>query len=575
MAEPGGAPPPVEEIIEEEGEGASGFVVILGWILFGLSFVGLCVMAYLFKVTYDRLASGELPPHAVREMRRLKLDLNQATNDVKRLDAEKGKADAERKAAVEEAEKLKADLAEEKEVKEKTLAAESRLEAEVKTMKKALGGGREELKELRARAETAGLDAARLGRRIASGAQAVRAAELLDRPALWGQALGFAEAATRMDDELASAHWVRGLLLARLRRPEDAIRAFDKVDELARAGGATGHARALVRAGDVCRKQLDDQRRAAEYYGRAAAAAPESPYGRAAAVRSAVIEGKVESASWKAKDAIKALKAGGADPTPVRLALAEILSRDARQRREAIAEATRAIAADPACVDALDLRGRLLLDEGRHHDAAADLTRAAELDPKGAERLILLGKAHLAVDRPEAAEPALRLAVKLLPRSAEAHAELGRALLFQGSFEEAVSELTGALAADDEHVEAYRLRGEARVALGRYRHGINDLEAALRIGRDDAGVRILLARTYATARDPKFRSPERAVQHARVAVELTDARNPAALAVRALAYASAGDYTRAAIDMQQALKLEPQNETYMRLLSIYNKRKGQ
>jgi tetratricopeptide (TPR) repeat protein len=168
----------------------------------------------------------------------------------------------------------------------------------------------------------------------------------------------------------------------------------------------------------------------------------------------------------------------------------------------------------------------------------------------------------------------LRKALRAKPNSIDVQTSLARAMLLVGKNEDAIRELASALESNPNHPEALRLRGEARTAMGEYRQGVHDLEEAIRVGGDTVEVRILLARTYATARDGRYRDPRKALDNARVAVDKSRNKNPEAIAALAGAYASAGDYTRAVVEMRKAVKLDPTNQTYATALQAYERRAG-
>jgi len=556
------------------GEAAANpLVLIAGWVLFGMSVVGLGLMAYFLKDAHDQLKKGVIPREVQELHLRVQRERKEAIERAEALEKKKDELQEKSDKLDEQVRSATKRLQELDEAAKKSSEAVARLEAELTSTTKTLRERELELREARKKLEEEAANAARLARRVAASVHAFRAAELIDRPSHWAEALRLLEAAIKGDEELDEAYLVRGIVLARLRRCEDALADFEKADESARRAGALGHARALVLAGDSARTILGDKERASRYYKRAMAAAPGSPWGLLAEVSLARLQGQTESARQKAAEAIRSVEASGADATPLRLALAEILSSYASSRRAAIEELDKVIAACPACAEALDLRGRLLVEEGASEAAAHDLARAAELDPLDARRFVSLGKILLALKRASAAEQALRRALSLatLPPEAalDVRVELGRALVLLGRHEEAVRELGAVLAAREGDVSALRVRGEARAALGDYRAALQDLEEALRLGVDDAKVRMLLSSIYATARDARYRNPQKAVDNARAAVELTESRSAEALSCLSVAYASAGDYTRATIEMRKALQLDPGNEVYRTALRTY------
>ncbi|MHC4502864.1 MAG: tetratricopeptide repeat protein, partial [Planctomycetota bacterium] len=183
------------------------------------------------------------------------------------------------------------------------------------------------------------------------------------------------------------------------------------------------------------------------------------------------------------------------------------------------------------------------------------------------KRLIVLGKALLDTEdagRHAEAQTILERAAKALPKSKDAKVQLGRALVALRRHEDAIVRLTEVIAVDSKNAAAFRLRGEARIALKRHKEALRDLLKALQLKGRDARVRELLARVYVLLGDPA-----QAVAHASVAVDLTERREPGALAMFARAYAASGDYARATLEIRNAVRLRPDSETYKQLLRQY------
>ncbi len=100
------------------------------------------------------------------------------------------------------------------------------------------------------------------------------------------------------------------------------------------------------------------------------------------------------------------------------------------KKREALA-AIDAVLEESRHVEALNLKGALLLELGEPHAALALLEEARTLDSRNPSVLNNLGNAYLATKRPTKAIEAYRSAVILAPGMAEAQANLALALLTQ------------------------------------------------------------------------------------------------------------------------------------------------
>ena len=568
-----GYPPEGEGEWQQEA-GASPFVLMLGWVLFGISLVGLLAMAYFLKTYREKARAGTGSADAESRILALQKQLTEQVNVLQERKNDCDKANARADTLDAEVKTLKGSAAEYEAKYQAADEANKQLEAVRKSDVKALREAKDEIDDLRDRVERAEVGEARGSGRVKGIEQALRAAEILDRPARWGEALGFLDVAIKADPHLDSALLLKGRILAGLGRSEEAVRAFDKVDGIARAAGGEGHARALVAAGDICRMRLKDEERAVGFYRRAAEAAPGSAYGRLAEIRELVIAGGWVAALRKIEKGIEAVEEAKADATPLRMAYAEALATDEDARAQAIEVVSEVIAADPVFVPALDLRAQLLADDEQLTAAVGDLARAAELDPSNAERLVDLGKMLLKLGRAEAAEPILSRAVKVLPESesVEALTMLGGALIRLGKPVDAIVRLAKALTLEPGNVGARRLRGEARVALGRTGEGVSDLKAALKADPDDAHTLIILAQVYLTSKVQRFRNPREALKYAQAAVEVTNSRDAKALETLATAHAANSDYQRAAIEMRKAVQRDPVNDTYRRLLLLYEER---
>jgi tetratricopeptide (TPR) repeat protein len=553
---------------EEEDESASPFVLILGWVLFGVAVVGIGVMAYFLKVYHKQLKDAGDPVKMQAENTRLRKQLNEETQSVTDLTDRRGELVAENDSLTVKATDLERELAKAKAAERASTGKVAGLEGQLEVSDRAASDLRQKVGELEEKGRSMQADGTQALSEVLAGRHTLRSIELLSRPARWGEALAQLNKAVRSGEDLKEARWLRGSLLVKLRQPDAALQDFKALDELARKENAAGHVKALVAAGGVCRTQLGDQARAREFYRSAAKAAASSPYGKLAQARLDVLDGRVSQARQALVREIAAAEASGEDYAPFCVLLAEILAGRTDSREEAIRLASKAIVADPLNARALDIRAGLLIKESQIEQAAADLMRAKEVDPFDGARLAKLGGVLADMGRHEQAESILSEALKTNPDSAEAKVALGRAMVGLGNYAKAIELASAAMKGGAGSGTAYLVRGEASIALGQYREGLRDLGAAIGSGQDDPRARIVLARTHATAGTDYF-DPEKALMHARAAADLTNRRNPEALAVLGMANAAAGDFARAATEMGAALTIAPQNETYRKLLLEY------
>jgi len=559
-----------EEAMEEEG--ASPLVLILGWVLFGVAIVGIGVMAFFLKTYHVQLKEAGDPAKLKANNIQLNKQLVRETENSRALAERRDELVAENDKLTLQVTDLKGILAKAKAERQADLDKLAGLDSQLKVSEGAAKDLKEKLREIKERGRRAQADGTQALSQLLSGRHALRSIEFLERPARWGEALAQLNKAIRADDTSKEARWLRGALLVKLRRPKEAVEDFETLDEFIRKDNAAGHIRALVAAGDVCRTQLDDKGRARDFYRSAAKAGPDSPFGKLAQAQIELLGGHPEQARAILAREVKVVEKAGEDYAPFCVLLAEISAAGPDGRDEAIRLLTKAIVADPANARALDLRAGLLLKMGRIEQAAADLLRAKEIDPFGRKRLAILGDALADLRRYEQAEIISRKALEMAPASAEARVALGKALVGLEKYEDAIEIVSPAAQGGPKSGEAHHVRGQAYIALNNLRDGLRDLEAALRLRKGSAQARILLARTYATARGTRHLDPEKALSHARVAVDLTNRLNAEALAALAVAYAANREFAKAAGEMRQAFALAPNREDYRKLLAEYERK---
>jgi Tfp pilus assembly protein PilF/mono/diheme cytochrome c family protein len=212
---------------------------------------------------------------------------------------------------------------------------------------------------------------------------------------------------------------------------------------------------------------------------------------------------------------------------------------------------------EPASVALHDDIALLYLETGQTSLAVEHFRASVGLAPESAPAQFNLGTALAAAGRQHEALERFRRALSLKPDYAIALNNLGGLLLQQGKVDEAFGYLADAVRQDPRDADAqanlgraHRERGESALAAARFRE-------ALILRPDWAAVLADLAWVLATANDPAARDPAEAVRLAERAVALTARKAPVALDVLAAAYASDGQFERALVEVQAALRLEP------------------
>lgn len=159
----------------------------------------------------------------------------------------------------------------------------------------------------------------------------------------------------------------------------------------------------------------------------------------------------------------------------------------------------RALALDPARVEAHNNRAALLMAAGRVAEAIDGLARAIDLVPAFADAHRNLGAAFLARDDADAAAACLQRALALDPQSAPAWTRLGVARQRLGQAAAAVASLDRALALAPDSAWVHYQMGNARRDLGRLSESAASLRHAVALRTDFDAAMFSLALTYLMA----------------------------------------------------------------------------
>jgi Tfp pilus assembly protein PilF len=122
--------------------------------------------------------------------------------------------------------------------------------------------------------------------------------------------------------------------------------------------------------------------------------------------------------------------------------------------------------------------------------------------------------------------------------------------------------------------EAHRALADLCAAQKLYDEAVKHYEQALRMSPNAAEVHNNLAWLYATSEDPKFRNPHAALDHARLAVDLTRWKQPEFLDTLAEAHYANQNFAEAVKVQTKALELDPHNPALQEHMARYRKAAG-
>ena len=153
---------------------------------------------------------------------------------------------------------------------------------------------------------------------------------------------------------------------------------------------------------------------------------------------------------------------------------------------EAAVAFEKALAVDPACVEARWNLGRALKSLGRAGDALVHYEEARRIAPHRPEAHKNVGDAYLGMRHLKDATEAYERALELNPDYPEAYNNLGFALIELGRLENAAAALEKAIKINPNFAEAHNNLGNALKHLGRHGDAIARYEEAIRIKPDYA-----------------------------------------------------------------------------------------
>lgn len=203
-------------------------------------------------------------------------------------------------------------------------------------------------------------------------------------------------------------------------------------------------------------------------------------------------------------------------------------------------------------------QAQLKMSEGNYPAAALLLRRAVRDDPRDAEAHLRLGMVNLRLGDPAAAEREFRLARESGYEPATVSKLLAETYMREGKFQQLLDEFQPPANPDKSTVPLLVMRGMAQLNLGRLAEAKSTLSEAVKLGPNEAGPELAMARLAAAQKD--FATSEKAVDRALA----LDGNDVPALLLKAQLLNARGQRTEAIARLDQAVKLAP-NDIALRL----------
>jgi tetratricopeptide (TPR) repeat protein len=222
---------------------------------------------------------------------------------------------------------------------------------------------------------------------------------------------------------------------------------------------------------------------------------------------------------------------------------------------EALAQFKQALQFDPGLFDVYQNIGKILSLQGRLDEATECLRKAVSLEPTDptlhSELGVLLGRQG----KFDEAVTQFNEALRIKPDFSDAHSNLGYVFLHQDKFDQAVTHLDRAVQLDPNSGKSQYYLAIALGEKGKFIEAVTHYDEALRLEPNSVDPLNSLAWLQATHNQTQIYNPQRAVQLAKKACELTGYKNATLLDTLAAAYAAEGSFTEAVNYSEKGLEL--------------------
>jgi len=211
-----------------------------------------------------------------------------------------------------------------------------------------------------------------------------------------------------------------------------------------------------------------------------------------------------------------------------------------------------------------------------HQDAKAleCFQAAARRSPRDERPHMMLGALYLHEQQFDRAIQEYSEAVRLSPGAPEAQLALGVAYRMKGDLGKAQKAFEAALGKNPTTAEGQRLLADLYAEQKLFPEAIQHYKQALEIEPQSAEAHNNLAWLYATCDDPRWRDPRAALDHARLAVALTQWKEAGFIDTLAEANYANGSYREAVRIQLLALQLDPQDPELREHMARYRKAAG-
>ncbi|MEP3478863.1 MAG: tetratricopeptide repeat protein [Fuerstiella sp.] len=237
----------------------------------------------------------------------------------------------------------------------------------------------------------------------------------------------------------------------------------------------------------------------------------------------------------------------------------------------AVADLSDALELQPSLHSAYYRRGLALHQLNKPGAALADLEAAIEADSNNADYLYSRGNLFASQSINGRAIEDYAQAVAIRPSHAAAWYNYGNMLFPAGNVGQAVDCWNKAIEIQPDLFRAYNNRAAARVQLKEYQKAIEDYKRTLDLNPSYAHAYDNYAWLLATADDAAVRNPQKAIELASKACQLTNNKDWAYLSTLAAAYAETGDFDSARKWLMKSHELAPgtQKDRLVRLVKTY------